>query len=261
MANYIDKEIVCEMYVHIKFSDYSNEKKLNEIKSRVKNYFDERVSFLLGDSVETLIETEEGSLKLKVSALAGIAALVGSAIMKYPDFRDAIKIIHEDSKVLAEATALETIFVTKTPSCDRIHSEARTGVIGRTAKIITTLESLADQSRSLKAPATKADIKTISELNGKLSAVFGDIEKLLNKINTDEDRYCIAKGFYMAYQQLPSVLPAENELNNSQIKRSLINGDDLRVKMEFEFQRYISNVNSAKAVIKRIGAASKPKQV
>ena len=87
------------------------------------------------------------------------------AVLKYPDFRNSIKMIHEDSKILAEATALETIFITKTPSCDRIHTEARTGVVGRTAKLVTMLESLSDQAKGIKAPATKADVRGISELS------------------------------------------------------------------------------------------------
>lgn len=260
MANYIDKEIVCEMYVHLEY-DYSDGEKLNDVKGKVKKYFDDRVNFLLGESVETFIEAEEGSLKLKVTAIAGIATLLGGAVLQYPAFRNSIKMIHEDSRLLAEATALETVFVTQTPSCDRIHSEARTGVIGRTARIITSLESLSDQAKATKAPATRADVRAIAELNGKLTAVSGDIEKLLQKINTDADRYCIARGFYLAIQQFPEVLPAENDLKKSQIKQALLNSDDLKIKMETEFHKYSSMIKSSKDMIKRIGVASKQKSV
>lgn len=259
MANYINKEIVCEMYIHLEYDDYSNQQKLNAIKAGVKKYFDERVNFLLGDSIETLVETEEGSLKLKVTAFAGIAALVGGAVLKYPDFRNSIKMIHEDSKILAEATALETIFITKTPSCDRIHTEARTGVVGRTAKLVTMLESLSDQAKGIKAPATKADVRGISELSGKLVAISGDVEKLLQKIGNDEDRFCIAKGFYLSFQQFPEILPAEQELKKSQIKNALLNSDGLKINIEMEFHKYTAAIKSAKEIVKRIGVASKPK--
>lgn len=87
MANYINKEIVCEMYIHLEYDDYSNQQKLNAIKAGVKKYFDERVNFLLGDSIETLVETEEGSLKLKVTAFAGIAALVARCRFKVSRFQ------------------------------------------------------------------------------------------------------------------------------------------------------------------------------
>lgn len=259
MANYIDKEIICEAYVHLEFDDYSNEDKLKKIKNTVKKYFDDRVEFLLGDSIETFIETEEGSLKLKVTAVAGIATLVGSAILKYPDFRNSIKTIHEDSKLLAEATALETIFVTKTPSCDRLHTEARTGVIGKTAKIISALETLSEHSKGIKAPATKADIKVISDLNAKIISLTEEVSKLLEKINNDDDRYCIAKGMFLSFKQFPEVMPAEQDLKKSEIKQTLLNSDDLKIKIQTEFHSYTAAIRSAKEMIKRIGVASKPK--
>lgn len=39
MANYIDKEIICEAYVHLEFDDYSNEDKLKKIKKYSKKVF------------------------------------------------------------------------------------------------------------------------------------------------------------------------------------------------------------------------------
>ena len=151
MAQYINKEIVCEAYVHLEVDDSFTPEKIKKIENELKAFFDARVKFLLGDAVQTAIETEPGSLKVKLKAVAGIAALLGTAAISYPSFRDGVKAFYDDSRMLAEATNLETVFITRTQSCDRLHTEARTGVIGKIAKLVSAIETLNSKATGLIA--------------------------------------------------------------------------------------------------------------
>lgn len=260
MAKYINKAIICEAYIHLEIDESFSPEKINKIKIDLKNFFDARVKFLLGENVQTEIETETGSLKVKLKAFAGIATLLGGAVISYPSFRDAVKVLHEDSKLLAEATNLETIFVTKTPSCDRLHSEARTGLIGRISKLITNVESLRDQVNNLPAPSKKSDLNKISETTLIVIRLTNESEKLLSKIKTDEDRFCIAKGIHSVFNQLPEILPAEGDYRSSPLKKSVLKAQNLDIQAEAEFQKYTASVRSVKDVLKKIGIATMPKK-
>lgn len=260
MARYINKEIICEAYIHLEVDDSFSPEKIKKIEAELKSFFDARVKFLLGDSVQTEVETEPGSLKVKLTAFAGVATLLGAAVINYPDFREGVRTLHEDSKLLAEATNLETIFVTKTPSCDRLHAEARTGVIGRIAKLVSSIENLRDQANNLAAPTKKTDINRIIETTRAVDNLSAEAVKLLSKVQTDEDRFCIAKGLFSAFKQLPETLQAEKELKNSPLKQSILNRLNLDITTAAEFQRYSAAVHNAKETLKKIGVASRPQK-
>ena len=260
MARYINKEIICEAYIHLEVDDSFSPEKIKKIEAELKSFFDARVKFLLGDSVQTEVETEPGSLKVKLTAFAGVATLLGAAVINYPNFREGVRTLHEDSKLLAEATNLETIFVTKTPSCDRLHAEARTGVIGRIAKLVSSIENLRDQAKNLAAPTKKTDINRIIETTRAVDNLSTEAVKLLSKVQTDEDRFCIAKGLFSAFKQLPETLQAEKELKNSPLKQSILNGLNLDIATAAEFQRYSAAVRNAKETLKKIGVASRPQK-
>lgn len=260
MARYIDKEIICEAYIHLDVDDSFSPEKIKIIEAQLKSFFDARVKFLLGDSVQTEVETEPGSLKVKLTAFAGVAALLGATVIKYPDFREGVRTLYEDSKLLAEATNLETIFVTKTPSCDRLHAEARTGVIGRIAKLVSSVESLREQANNLPAPSKKTDINRIIETTRTVDNLSAEAQKLLSKVQTDEDRFCISKGLHSAFKQLPETLPAEKELQNSPLKQSILHSLNLDITTKAELQKYSDAVRSAKEILKKIGVASQPQK-
>lgn len=260
MARYINKEIVCEAYIHLEVDESFSPEKIKTIEAQLKSFFDARVKFLLGESVQTEVETEPGSLKVKLTAFAGVAALLGGAIIKYPDFREGVRILYEDSKLLAEASNLETIFVTKTPSCNRIHAEARTGVVGRIAKLVSSIENLREQAINLPAPSKKTDINRIIDTTRAVDALSSEAQKLVSKIQTDEDRFCIAKGLHSAFEQLPATLPAEKELKNTPLKQSILHSLNLDIVAMAELQKYSDAVRSAKEILKKIGIDSQQKK-
>lgn len=264
MANYIDKEIICEAYVHLDIDASLSQAEILKIKNHVKHYFDERVKFLLGDSVETTVESAEGSLKLTLTAYAGIAALVGimgaADAVDFSDFALTIKATHEDSRMLAEATNLETIFATRTPSCDRLHAEARTGLVGKTAKLITALETLVGHAQNARAPSTKTEVLRIDQIGQSVIKLDNDARKILAKVRSDEDRYCLAAGLYAAFKQLPSVLPAERELFESADQRDALERIQQDQMAMAAIQRYKAAVKTAKAELKKIAEESQPKK-
>ena len=259
MANYIDKEIICEAYIHLDIDDSFSAEELDKIKSRLKDFFDQRAKFLLGEAAETSIETSTGSLVVKLTAWAGVAAIIGTGILKYPEFRGAVKMIYDDSKMLAEATNLETIFVTRTPSCDRLHSEARTGVIGRTAKLLTAIETLKTQADNTKAPASRTEVTAVEKLGQ--AVIAGNLEaiRILDKVATDEDRFCLAKGMHDAFKQLPETLPAEQSLKTDPLKQALLKQVKQDLLVITSFQNYSNAVKNAKESLKKIGVVAAPK--
>lgn len=260
MANYIDKEIICEAYVHLDVDESMTDAQIEKFKIQLKAFFDARVKFLLGEDVLTQIETADGSLKVKLTAFAGIAALLGTAVLKYPDFRNSVKAIYEDSRMLAEATNLETVFVTRTPSCDRLHSEARTGIIGRTAKLVSGLETLKSKVEGLKAPTTRADVRELDLVASAVSKFDEESRRLLEKVNSDADRFCLARGLFEAAKQFPEILPAEVEFKNTPLKQAILKENNQHLLVESAFQRYTASVKTYKSYLKMIGVASQPKK-
>lgn len=259
MANYIDKEIICESYIHLEFNDYGNTERVRTIENKVKNYFDERLKHFLGADIQSVIETEEGSLKLTITAFAGVVGLLGGSVLKYTDFRDNVKAIYFDSQALAQATAFETVFVSNVPSCDKIHSEARTGVIGKTAKLITAFEKLGSSAKYSTAPVNKDTLEDLKNLNKKINAYIQDMQNLLGKIKNDEDRFCIASGLHSTLQQLPKTLGAKDDLTKHPIKKTLLQSENILVETEIEIQNYENIIESALKSLKTIGNSSKPK--
>lgn len=214
MAQYIDKEIICEAYIHIEVDDSYTPEKIKDVEIELKKFFDARVKFLLGEIVQTEVETETGSLKIRLTAFAGIAALLGTSVLNYSNFRDSVKAMYEDSKMLAEATNLETVFLTRTHSCDRLHSEARTGIVGKIAKIVTQLETVTGQAANYTVPTKKSEIEALKKIITEINRLNEEIEKSLNKVQNDRDRYCLAKGLHATVTQLPNILSAEEKLKN-----------------------------------------------
>lgn len=264
MANYIDKEIICEAYVHLDIDTNLTAVDILRVKTHVKRYFDERVKFLLGESVETTVDSAEGSLKLTLTAYAGIAALVGvvGAVdsVDFPAFSTTIKGTYEDSRMLAEATNLEAIFATRTPSCDRLHAEARTGLVGKTAKLVTALETLAVQAQQAYAPSTKTEVLRIDQLGQSVLKLDSEARKILAKVQSDQDRYCLAAGLYAAFKQLPSALPAERDLAESADKRLTLEKMQLDQVALAANQRYRAAVRTARSALKQIAEESLPKR-
>ena len=161
--------------------------------------------------------------------------------------------------MLAEATNLETIFVTRTPSCDRLHAEARTGIIGRTAKLLTAIDTLKTQIQDLGAPATKSNVFSIDQQAKTVARLGNEAVTLLGKVSSDENRLCLARGIYDAMKQLPDSLPAELELKNDPLKQSLLKQAQQDLLAIAAFHSYTTAIRGAREALKRIGVASKPK--
>jgi hypothetical protein len=258
MANYINKEIICEAYIHLDSID-GHDLDSSDLEIKLKKFFQSRVTFFLGETVKTQVEIYDGSIKAKLTAYAGIATLIGSAVLKYPEFKDSLKSIHADSLMLAEATNMEAIFLTKTPRCDRINSEVRTGIIGRAAKLVTNIETLKEKSLILKAPDSKKHIKNIDEISEKLLQLEEESKKILDKVKNNEDKLCLTQGFYESFNQLPDSLPAEKDLKNNPIKRASLKSVLADGQAELAFKNYQSVLKILKENLKKTAIDLKPK--
>lgn len=132
MADYINKNIICQAYVHVDPEDVSEEL-LVDLRSHLENFVKSRSEFFLFPNPEVSIELKEGSIKIYATILGTFGALYG-AVANYPSFREGVGLIYEDTKRLSEYIASESIFTTKARHNQVIRVEARTGVIGSIKK-------------------------------------------------------------------------------------------------------------------------------
>lgn len=182
MANYIDKNILCQAYVHIDAEHFS-EVDVEKLKDELLNFARSRGRFFFYPEIEIEIEDKPGSLKLYVTVLGTLGVLY-QGIAQYGDFREGAILLYEDSKRLSEYLVSETLFTSKSRHDQIVRVEARVGVIGSIKKIITELNAVESGNGELSA----------KDLTKKLQSVQEDVEKLLENINLESDKQLVVDG-------------------------------------------------------------------
>ncbi|MHC5130154.1 hypothetical protein ACYSTU_03325 [Pseudomonas glycinis] len=149
MADYINKNILAQSYVHVEpkwLSQVSNKERLRQvdvIKSQITQYANERMQFFLHDGVVITVDFQEGSIIAKITAYGSIMALLGGGVghaldftEKFPAYKEGVKTIVTDVGRLADSINSEVLFQTKSrEKKEIIRTEARKGVFGSLEKI------------------------------------------------------------------------------------------------------------------------------
>jgi len=191
VADYINKNILSQAYIHVEPQTLDLENEFEEFKIYIEDFVKTRTSFYLGNDATTKIEFEEGSLIARITV---IGTLLGTGICNYSDFREGLKYIYQDSKRLAEYIVSEVQFNTGAKNQDVIRLEARTGIIGSLNKIYLQLENI----KSSAERGTSSD-----ELIEKINKAQSDLEELLINLKNDEDIKLIKNGLIEAAKNIP----------------------------------------------------------
>lgn len=192
MADYIDKNILSQAYIHVEPKGLDSEQDLLVFKEHIQKFVETRTAFYLHPDMSIKVEFEEGSLKARITVFGAIGILL-QAVSSYPDLRQGIALIYGDSKRLAEYIVSEVQFSTKAKHEDVIRLEARTGIIGSLHKILSQLESI-KRSAELGVPVT--------EITPKIEQVHEEIEELIRNINVN-DASLIKNGIHDLSKKIP----------------------------------------------------------
>ena len=193
MADYINKNILSQAYIHVEPAELRTEEQLTEFKKHITEFARSRTSFYLHPDVSIEIEFEEGSLKARVTVMGTILILMQS-VSNYPDFREGVSLIYQDSKRLAEYLVSEVQFHTGAKHQDVIRLEARTGVVGSLHKVILQLEQI---KRGAGGSILAKDLET------KIDKALSDIEELLVNLQESSDIELVQSGLSDLVEEIP----------------------------------------------------------
>lgn len=255
MANYINKEILCEAYTHLSIEIFDDKAALDNLKMQLLAYFEERAKFLLGADVEVRIEFEEGSLRTKLQVIgsagmvllgsAGVATGAINAVVKYGDFRQGVDQLAADAASLAQGANLEVVFRTKADPCDRVTIEKRKGVLGRVSDLLASLGTLRAKAADGEFISSNIVLKSGAFLVEQLLLWDARTDRLFLKMDSSLTEECVAGGLLEEIRRMPKKLAWEKELRNHNFKSRLIDSDPLIAgKLEGVAAQYAATLQS-----------------
>ncbi len=206
MADYINKNILSQAYIHVEPTGLETDEHLDEFKERIKSFALSRTHFFLSDGLDITIEFEDGSIKARITVI-GTLMLLLQGISSYKDFREGLQLLYSDSKWLSDAIISEVLFQTKAKHHDVIRVEARTGVIGSIYKVLNQLERI-------KSGANGTMLA--SDLIGKIDDVQDELAKLMENICNNEDKEIVSsecKNIVTNFPETP--IPPKDKVNST----------------------------------------------
>lgn len=207
MADYINKNILSQAYVHIEPQAFETEEDLENFKINLTEFTESRVAFFLSPDLSVQIEFESGSLIARVTVMGTISLLL-QGISNYKNFREGIQLIYSDSKRLTEYIISETTFQAGSRQQDVIRLEARVGIIGSIQKVINQLESI---KRGANGSMLASDVSK------KIDEASAELNKLFNNINDNSDKELVRKGLENIAEEIPEIpKPPKDKINPEQ---------------------------------------------
>jgi len=197
MADYIDRNILCQAYVHIEPVGLNDDDQ-EILKDQINHFIEARGKHFLYSEIESNVEFKEGSLRV----YATIAGLLYLAIGQYGSFRSGVDYITTDVKRLSESIINESLFLSRSQRDQIIRVEARVGVVGSLKKIIDEIEFI---ERNMGEQG-------VISLAKRLRRVRVDTTKLLRNIKNEKDvRYVKKNLLEVVNETLPQnpVTPAK----------------------------------------------------
>ena len=193
MADYINKNILSQAYIHVEPTELETEEQLIEFKKHITEFARSRTDFYLHPDVSIEIEFEEGSLKARITVMGTIFLLI-QGVSNYPDFREGVSLIYNDSKRLAEYMVSEAQFFAGSKHQDVIRLEARTGVVGSLHKVILQLEQI---KRGAGGSILAKDLAS------KINKAQDDIEDLIGNLQEQSDIDLVKSGLSDLVKEIP----------------------------------------------------------
>lgn len=191
MADYINKNILCQAYVHVE-PDEINNRLLSQLEAHLTTFVKSRAEFFLYPNPDVEIELKDGSIKLYATVLGTVTTLF-AGIANYPEFREGAIMIYDDVKLLSEYITAESLFSTKARHHQVIRTESRTGVIGSMRKIVSDYDQLNSTEGEL---SPEQQVKKLAEINDH-------VNKLILNLHSNDDVKLIKEGFLGLTKGLP----------------------------------------------------------
>jgi hypothetical protein len=193
LADYIKKNILSQAYIHVEPTELETEEQLAEFKKHITEFARSRTNFYLHPDVSIEIEFEEGSLISRITVIGSIFLLM-NGVANYPDFREGVSLIYNDSKRLSEYMVSEAQFFAGSKHQDVIRLEARTGVVGSLHKVILQLEQI---KRGAGGSILAKDLVS------KINKTQDDIEDLIGNLQEESDINLIKHGLSTLVNEIP----------------------------------------------------------
>ena len=176
MADYVNKNILSEAYVHIEMVELDSPTK-EKFEHNLMLFTESRGKFAIYEDITPEVKTKDGSLKVYSS----ITGTLTEALGEYSTFEEALDNLYIDAKRLAEAMILETLFLAKARGRSVLRREARTGIIRSTKDLFDQVELAHAESDSDSPPAAIR----------RLAAIRNKYESLNNVLASEDDKTLI----------------------------------------------------------------------
>lgn len=207
MADYINKNILSQAYIHVEPAELKTEEQLANFKIHITEFARSRTNFYLHPDVSIEIEFEEGSLKARITVM-GTMFILMQGVSNYPDFREGVSLIYQDSKRLAEYLVSEAQFHAGAKHQDVIRLEARTGVVGSLHKVILQLEQI---KRGAGGSILAKDLEV------KIDKALDDIKELLENLQNTSDTEIVKTGLSDLVKEIPETPKPPKDKTNTLI--------------------------------------------
>lgn len=189
MANYINKDILCQAYIHIDPVPI-DKKEYEQFKTYITEFIGIRGKFFLYEDVETDIQLKDGSLIVYVSILGAVYLAIG----QYGSFRSGVDFLANDVKRLSEIIVSESLFQSKSRHRNIKHIEARIGVIGSLKKAVDDIDRVKEMfGKSKPDSVTK-----------RINLLANEISKMISNLRDAKDIIYIKTNLLVQLNTIPS---------------------------------------------------------
>jgi hypothetical protein len=221
IADYIDKNILCQAYIHVELPEGTTRERLDEIKKHLEEFATSRGKFFVYPDVDVSVEFREGSLKAYIS----IAGFIVVAISGYGGLRGGIDYLHTDIKRLADSLVSESLFMAKSKHQNIVRTEARTGIIGSLKVLVDDMNNLEASSGQIPPDEAARRIRRIKD----------DAEVLLTNLRSEEDAKNIEDEISDFASKLPDRWP--NPPDRRPDDSAIIAYNDCLLELRKNFQK------------------------
>lgn len=196
MADYINKNIILQSYVHINRNLQSlSEEELKRITDDLNSFAQARLKFFFKSDLQLDVKVEDGSIISRITVFGTILAL-HQFFVDYKDFREGVIACAQDVKMIAEAINLESMFSYGARRSDIIRLESRIGIIGSLQGIVGGIDAVSLYS---------GDIDSFDVIIKKMERIEERLQILEGNIRDPEDYKFIISELYQLIQTIPEV--------------------------------------------------------
>ena len=193
MADYIDRNILCQAYVHIELPDGFSDEQLTALREYLENFASERGRFFIYPEVSVDIAFRDGSLKSYLT----IAGVLYAAIAGYGSFRTGVDYLYTDIKRLSDTLVAESLFATKARHKHVIRTEARVGIVG-------SLKAFVDHLQELEGTIGRVPLEQTSQ---RIRRIQAEAEALIQNVKDPRDANEIEKEMETTVETIPENPP------------------------------------------------------